>query len=330
MPRHTLSVIAIIVTSTAAFNFPARAQQPVPTSAPAQPKPEPIPVPQGVRRIENIAYRPGAGPLQSLDLYLPDKPDALPSTIAQGERLPLVVWVHTGNWKQGDKANCPAAPWAARGFVVASVNYRLSPGATLVDMVHDLKSAVRFLKSDAAKYSIDPDRIGIWGVSAGAHLAALAATTSDVPVFDAPEHATSPLHVQACCAWFGPMDLSAFKPGEKLTADIDAALAGPAGSIPEREPVAKKYSPLTYVSKDDPAFLFLHGDKNDTVPKQQTEAMAISLKSAGVDVTAHLIPDQGHGFRPKSEHDKYVATTESWFANKLELSTPKVPPAAPK
>jgi acetyl esterase/lipase len=276
----------------------------------AQTPPLKIQIPEGVRQVENIAYVPGGHAMQKLDLYLPKDPPA------GGKLLPLVVWVHSGNWKGGDKENCPAMTWAMRGFAVASVNYRLSPEVSVEEMVKDVKAAVRFLRAESKTYGLDGDRVGLWGTSAGGHLAALAAVTAGEKSF---EPASGETRVQACAVWFGHMDLTKFTSESKGIADIDAMLAGPSGSIPEREPVAKRASPLSYVSKDDPAFVFFHGETNDQVPKEQTEVMASALKSAGVDATAYLVPKQGHGFRPKAEHEKYVTMTEAWFAEKLGL-----------
>lgn len=308
-------VMVLGFTSAAHAQTPAPVPAPAPSAAqkPGEPasKPMKIPVPEGVRQIENIAYVPGGHALQTLDLYLPKD--------APGKPLPLVIWVHGGGWKSGDKENCPAMTWALRGFAVASVNYRLSPEVKIEDMVKDVKLAVQFLRAQAKTYAIDPDRVGLWGTSAGGHLAALSAVTAGVKSFEPGEGET---RVQACAVWFGPMDLTKFTSASKGIADMDAMLAGPAGSIPEREPAAKNASPITYVSKDDPTFVFFHGELNDQVPKEQTEVMVNALKAAGVNATAYLVPKQGHGFRPKAEHDKYVTMTEAWFAERLGLTKP--------
>lgn len=171
--------------------------------------------PDGVvaRGDVEFANLTGFRPLQ-LDLYTP-------RPIKGG--APLVVWVHGGGWNRGDSrtaggfADFPAvlASVAARGFVVASVNYRLSGEARIADQVRDIKSAVRFLRAHAADYGLDPARVYLVGGSAGGQLAALAATTCGVPAFDPPAstgrlpgsqaRAAKPLPVsdcvQAAVAW---------------------------------------------------------------------------------------------------------------------------------
>lgn len=316
-----LSVAFLTLAASFAGSLSAHAQiAPVSPAAPApaEQSAPPIPVPAGVRKLENITYQPTGHKLHTLDLYLPA------SRPADAPPMPLIVWIHSGNWKMGDKAFCPAASWAAHGVAVASINYRLAPEFGLADMARDVRAAVRFLQTHAADHAINPNRIGLWGISAGAHLAALVATTPDIPELDTP--GTTPLRVQACAVWFGPMDLTKFKNGDKLLPDLDLALSSPTGSIPAREPVARKFSPLTYVTKDDPPFVFFHGENNDQVPKEQTELMVAALKAAGVAATAYLIPNQGHGFRPKSEFDKYVDQTEKWFAS--VLATDAAPPSS--
>lgn len=299
----------------------AQSSTPVQTPAPAQgaPAADPnakhkVPVPAGVKQIEDLAYVPGGHALQKLDLYLPQ--DGAP---AGGKGLPLVVWVHSGEWKKGDKENCPAMAWTLHGFAVASVNYRLSPEVKVDDMVQDIKRAVRFLRAESKTYGIDAQRVGLWGASAGGHLAALAAVTPGEKGFEPGEGET---RVQACAVWFGQMDLTKFTSASKGIAEIDGMLAGPGGSLPDREPAAKHASPLSYVSKDDPAFVFFHGEDNQIVPKEQTEVMVNALKAAGVDAKAYLVPKQAHGFRPKAEFDKYVTLTEGWFAEKFGMTKP--------
>src|SRR5205823_8686811 len=106
-----------------------------------------------------------------LDLYRPPK--------AEGP-VPLVIWVHGGGWQNGDKSRTPALDLLARGYAVASINYRLSQHAPFPAQIHDCKAAVRFLRAHAAEYRLDPDRVGAWGMSAGGHLVALLGTSDGV------------------------------------------------------------------------------------------------------------------------------------------------------
>ena len=246
-----------------------------------------------------------------LDLYTHDEP-------AGGPARPLVIWVHGGGWDRGDSrtsgafADFPAvlASLAARGYVVASVNYRLAGEARFPAALRDVKSAIRFLRLNAVRYGINPDKVILWGGSAGGHLAALAAATCGDPAFE-PEASTGrlprsaaeaakPLPVSDCVQgaviWYGPFDLVAFaksaKPGSEQAATLrsltnflgcDPASCGAAGS------------PVTHISASTPPMLLIHGSADKTVPARQSAIMAAELKNAGVRVETMVIPDVDHG-----------------------------------
>jgi acetyl esterase/lipase len=143
----------------------------------------PVPFPGGVVALGDVEYSNLVGyrPLL-LDLYMPQK----------STPKPLVIWIHGGGWNRGDSrtsgpiADYPAtlAALAARGYVVASVNYRLSGEAHFPAQIQDVKAAVIFLRANAAKYGIDPARVLLWGGSVGGHLAALAAASCGVAEFN--------------------------------------------------------------------------------------------------------------------------------------------------
>ncbi|WP_395444711.1 alpha/beta fold hydrolase [Caulobacter sp. UC70_42] len=242
----------------------------------------------------------GFRPLQ-LDLYTP-------RPIKGG--APLVVWVHGGGWNRGDSrtaggfADFPAvlASVAARGFGVASVNYRLSGEARIADQVRDIKSAVRFLRAHAADYGLDPARVYLVGGSAGGQLAALAATTCGVPLFDPPAstgrlpgsqaRTAKPLPVSDCVqgavAWFGPFDMS--RPGSLKVEQV----LGCAGA--DCSAAAAAASPATYLDGDDPPMLLLHGAADDQVSPEQTLVFADRLRAAGVPADTAILPGVGHGW----------------------------------
>src|SRR5262249_6997950 len=134
------------------------------------------------------------------DLYLPEKADS-PS--------PVIVWVHGGAWRGGSKENCPAVPFAARGYAVASINYRLSQHATFPAQIEDCKAAVRWLRANANKFRRAPDRFGAGGASAGGPLVALLGTAGDAKELEGKGgHLDRPSRVQAVVDWFGPTDLT--------------------------------------------------------------------------------------------------------------------------
>ncbi|MCS7337407.1 MAG: alpha/beta hydrolase [Verrucomicrobiae bacterium] len=273
-------------------------QQPSAIVRPAEVGFNPSVLPEGARVFRNLSYVTNGHARHKLDLYLP----------AAGTNLPLVVWIHGGAWLGGSKELCPALFLLRDGFAVASINYRLSQHATFPAQLEDCKTAIRWLRAHAREYGIDPDRIGVWGVSAGGHLAALLGTTGGTTEFDKGEYLTVSSRVQAVCDWFGPTDLTQMS---KFPSDIDhdapdspeSRLLG--GPVQENQEKARRANPITYVSKDAPPFLIMHGDKDRLVPLNQSELLADALKRAGVQVTFHVIRGAGHGFGAK-EHFELV------------------------
>ncbi len=203
--------------------------------------------------------------------------------------------MHGGGWQNGSKAGGgPALRMANRGYAVASINYRLSGMAAFPAQIEDVKAAVRFLRANARKYNLDPDRFGAWGGSAGGHLVALLGTSGDVKELegDGPNKDVSS-RVQAVCDFFGPTDLA------KLVGDSTNAqspvlklLGGP---VADKKAEAEKANPITHISKKAPPFLIVHGDKDPTVPLNQSELLHEALKKAGVESTLIVLPGAGHG-----------------------------------
>ena len=127
--------------------------------------------------LRDLEYVPGGHERQKLDLYLPREASV-------DRKRPLIVWVHGGAWLAGSKDRCPAVPFADQGYAVASINYRLSQHAIFPAQIEDCKAAIRWLRVNAGKYGYDPNRLGVWGASAGGHLGALLGTAGDVQEFD--------------------------------------------------------------------------------------------------------------------------------------------------
>src|SRR5687768_12543691 len=192
MTIRSISIVvaaAVVVVSSIASQSPAqRARR--------------MPLPAGTQTKYDLPYVENGKSSQSLDLFIPagataDKP------------LPLVVWIHGGGWRQGDKARCLALPLLAHGYAVASINYRLSGEAQFPAQIHDCKAAIRWLRANAKEHGIDADRIGVWGSSAGGHLVALLGTSGDVKELEGElGNAGVSSRVQAVCDFFGPAELS--------------------------------------------------------------------------------------------------------------------------
>ena len=246
-------------------------------------------LPQGVTVHRDVAYVEQGHPRQVLDLYLP----------AADEPVPLVIWVHGGAWRAGDKQNCPARRFLRDGMAVASLNYRLSGHAIFPAQIRDCRAAVRWLRRRHEEFGLDPDRFGVWGSSAGGHLVALLGTAGESDAFGDADPVSC--RVQAVCDFFGPTDFLQMnrQAGADGVIDHDAAdspeslLVGQAiQDAPERVRAA---NPITYVGDDDPPFLIVHGDRDRLVPVQQSELLAEALQQAEVDVQFRVVEGGGHG-----------------------------------
>ncbi len=248
-------------------------------------------IPEGVTVHRDLIYgRVGERELP-LDLYLP--PDT-------SSPVPVVIWVHGGGWRGGSKGNGGRAlNMTRRGFAVVDVEYRLSGEALFPAQIEDCKTAVRWVRANAKKYNLDPDRIGAWGSSAGGHLVAMMGLTHDENVFETDDLSQYSSQVQAICNWFGPTDFLRMNDFEGRI-DHDAAdspesrLIG--GPIQENKEKVAAANPITYVSKNDPPMLIMHGDKDLSVPYNQSELLYAAMQKAGLDVTLYKVVNAGHGF----------------------------------
>jgi acetyl esterase/lipase len=265
-------------------------------------------LPEGARILSDIHYIPNGTDRQTLDLYLP----------AKGTNWPLIVWIHGGGWMEGSKEKPPGLRFLRHGFALASINYRLSQDAIFPAQLTDCKAAIRWLRAHASENGIDPNHIGVWGASAGGHLVALLGTTGDVKEFDIGENTNVSSRVQAVCDWFGPTDFTQItnNPDESRQETPnwpEARLIG--GLVTQNIEKAERANPIRYITKDDPPFLIMHGDKDPMVPLEQSQILADALKQAGVRVTFRIVPGGGHGgaeFRKPEELERlYVFFVEN-------------------
>ena len=239
---------------------------------------------------KDVEYVPGGHGRHKLDIYLPPK--------SGQEPLPVIVWIHGGAWRAGGKKECPVKPFVSKGYAVASINYRLSQHAVFPAQIEDCKAAIRFLRANADKYGFDPNGFGVWGASAGGHLAALLGTSGDTKDFDKGENLGVSSRVQAVCDYFGPTDFT--RMGSSWSRmDHDAAdspeslLIG--GPVQENKRKCQRANPITYVTKDAPPFLIVHGEKDPLVPHNQSEILYQALQKAGVRAKFHTVAGGGHG-----------------------------------
>ena len=282
-----MSAISLTASLTLALSLATALAQPTTN----QPRPR-IQLPPGVTALRDLEYgRVGERPLR-LDLYLPQDTKT---------PRPLIIWIHGGAWLAGSKdGGSPALQFTGHGYTVAHVGYRLSGEAKFPAQINDCKGAVRWLRANAGKYQLDPDKFVAWGSSAGGHLAALVGTSGGVKELEGDVNdLKDSSRVQAVIDWFGPTDLLRMNETESdrrhdAPNSAESKLIG--GPLLENKDKAAKASPTTYVSKDNPPFLIMHGDRDLEVPIRQSEFLAEALKKAGVDVTFFPMKGAGHGF----------------------------------
>lgn len=249
--------------------------------------------PAGIRIVRNLPYVDGSSnPRQQLDLYLP--------RIKLSEKLPLIVWIHGGAWKQGDKRDSPCMELANHGFAAAAINYRFSTTDHFPAQIHDCKAAIRWLRAHADEYMYDANRIGVWGASAGGHLVAMLGTTGGDKTFEGNlGNPTQSSAVQAVADWCGPTDLTTFNQQVTLPrfrqSEPERFINELLGGTPEELPqLAHEASPIFYISKDDPPFLVVHSIEDPVVPFEQSNEFVKKLEADGVKVKFIKVNSNNH------------------------------------
>ncbi|WP_240421711.1 fibronectin type III domain-containing protein [Paenibacillus periandrae] len=294
------------------------AASPVPVTPPPT-DPTPYIPPAGVKMYEDVQIgTAGTRPLYA-SIAVPDT--------APAAAMPVMVYIHGGGWNHGDRKQALSnisSYVAKRGYIGVSLDYRLTPEAPYPAQIQDVKLAIRYLRANAALYHLDPSRIGVWGSSAGGHLASLLGTTGDllttdqvlldnghtVPVPDLegsggwPEYSDK---VQAVADWFGPADFTT--EFANSYSSVTALLGGhKAFTVPDE---ARTAMPGTYATPDDPPFWIRHGDADATIPYTDSVKLAGQLRAAEVNVVDFsLVPGQGHGFTGDASDQ---ANTEAWI-----------------
>ncbi len=269
--------------------------------------------PGGVTGLADVTYStlPGFRPL-IVDIYMPQK---------AGGPKPLVLYIHGGGWvgghtrQSGPLSNFPAAlaKLSSEGFVVASLEYRLSGEAPYPAQLQDARAAIRFLKANAAKYGLDPARVGVWGGSAGGHLAALAGwSCGETAVDPKPEPAGSEC-VQSVVTWYGVFDFAPMLARQANQASPNSPenmflRCKPADCPADRVAAA---SPISHIDSKDPPTLLIHGEKDATVDVSQSRGAEARLKAAGVPVESIYIPGVDHSFIGATAAETRAATLKA-------------------
>lgn len=278
--------------------------------------------------MRTLTYASRDGADLVLDLYLPSTPIRRPA--------PVIVFLHGGGWSGGTRTTGPDFKryFAQDGFAMASIEYRLTPAITFPANVEDVRTAVRWLKANASTHAIDPDRICLWGTSAGGHLAAVAGLAPR-GTFEGTDNLTQTSAVRCVLDAYGPtrfdvMDEQTEQERAALqtpvvTIAVGGRARGPAGpgapapaphsaptspesrllgaavpTVPDRVRAA---NPLTYVGNDAPPFLIMHGLADSSVPHGQSVLLYDALKAANRDVTLRLVDGLPHTFFNRTDLD---------------------------
>ncbi|MDX9972221.1 MAG: alpha/beta hydrolase [FCB group bacterium] len=246
-------------------------------------------------RTETVVYASPGGKDLKATVYFP---------VAEAkEPRPAIVLIHGGAWVTGSRRQLYwyGRRFAEAGYVAMSVSYRTMPGASFPAPLHDVKSAVRWLRKNAEPYSIDPGRIATLGTSAGGHLALMLALTASEKDLEGEENSGFRSDVQAAVSLYGPADLRSFV-AEKEKGRIARYTWGPyvkdfAGKeiLGGKDPLDAA-SPVAYVGQDTPPILCVHGTNDTLVPIEQSREMFKKLKEAGLPAQCIEVPGYRHAF----------------------------------
>lgn len=267
---------------------------------------------------EGLVYARHSDRELALDLYRPKAAGDTP--------LPAIVCIHGGGWWQGTRENHGnlAKALAAKGYVAATISYRLSGEAPFPAQIHDCKAAVRFLRANAAKYGINPEKIGATGLSAGGHLTALLATSGSVAAIEGSgNHDDQSSAIQAAVPMGAQTDFrrhydniekSDPKPvGGKPNIWLQFMGARPS-EAPERWRLA---SPITHLDANDPPMLFITGENdNDTTHAAKFREQ---MKAVNIPEDLHVIPGAPHAFPGRQKwFDEMLEVSAAWFDTHLK------------
>jgi acetyl esterase/lipase len=248
------------------------------------------PLAGSVNLATDVTYTTVAGMAQKLDI-------AWPKTAGT---YPLVFLIHGGGWSAGDKTDLRSTmlTFAGMGFTAVSVNYRLvkSAGNRFPAAMQDLRCALRWLRSRAGTYRLNPNRVAAVGISAGGHLAEMLGLGSNVSGLDGTCSVTGNLAtVTAVVAFAGPSDL---RKSSYFTSMSLPSVTGLLGGKPESFPTtARLASPLAHVTAGDPPVLLVHGSQDPVVPPLHSSRLNSTLHSAGDRATLVTLSGVGHNLQ---------------------------------
>lgn len=242
----------------------------------------------------DVQYGEGGGVPLFLDILSPSATSTKPR--------PAIVYVHGGGWWEGDRnyGYTPNLMLAKLGFFTVTISYRLSQIAPFPAQIHDVKAAIRFLRANAESFGIDPERIGVWGHSAGGHLSAMAGLHADIPELEgesgSPGYSSK---VQAVVPISPPTDFTVewrnLDGSARQDVGMNAVTQLLGGTVAEKPELARLASPAALVAPGDAPSLILHGTMDDIVPFRQAELLVDAMQRAGNEVTLIAMTGVDHG-----------------------------------
>lgn len=249
-----------------------------------------------------------------------------------GGLQPAILYIHGGAWRDGrkDQPNSTRDALVRAGFVCFSIQYRFSQQEVFPAQIIDCKAAVRWVREHAAEYGVDPNRVGVWGNSAGGHLAALLGTTGGADFCGNSPDPVAPTasdRVQAVATLFPIVDLPKILAWRRrqdgvrsdlvLSSAPENQLVG--GDVFESPDLARAASPLTYIDSGDAPFLIVQGDRDEVVPQEQAEMLQESLIEHKVPCEMRII----HGMKHEMRHDIFAPYLVDYFLRTLKPGTPR-------
>ncbi len=253
-------------------------------------------------RVENgITYVRASNWEGKLDVYVPRSPGPHPT----------LLHIHGGGWTGGTRESIVlrTLPYLEMGFALVNISYRLAPVASGPAAVEDCLCALRWILRNAKQYNFDTSKIVVMGYSAGGHLAL---TTGMIPAsagLDRQCPGTEPLKAAAIVDWYGITDVVDLLDGPNMRSYAVQWL----GSQPDRVDIAKRVSPLTYVRRDLPPTLIIHGDADPTVPYQHGVKLHDALRQSGVATELVTIPNGKHGDFPPADQLRAVEAVRAFL-----------------
>ena len=243
---------------------------------------------------------------------------------------PVILYLHSGAWITGDRTGGPAIRQASRGYAVASIDYPLAPKYVWPAQIEACKAAVRWLRANAARFNLDPDRIGVFGTSAGGHLAAMLGTTAGRPEFEGlelgnPQYSSA---VKVVVDLYGPIDLLKID-DQKLPCYGNLSANSPfmppsllmGCPIQECKEKTETSNPTNYISPDDPPFLIMQGQLDCLTPWQQSRNFYDALRAKGVNATLYLLPTAQHA-DSQFDDQKYKQIISDFLDRYLRVTYP--------